>query len=79
MAIIPISTVVTTCPCARFAAAPKRGIGAVGWISIIPYNTRDDSPRTRFSPGPDADEFWAVLINQEFIPAGKLSFSADNM
>jgi hypothetical protein len=57
--IIPIIIVVTTWPLARVAAAPKRGIGAVGWIRIMPYKTSDDSPRTLFSPGPDD---WLTLM-----------------
>jgi hypothetical protein len=54
--------VVTTCPFAIPTAAPNNGIGAVGWISIIPYSTRDDSPRTRFKPGPLLEDVCGLLI-----------------
>jgi hypothetical protein len=30
---------------------------------MIPYNTRDESPRTRFKPGPEGDEVWVSLIS----------------
>jgi hypothetical protein len=36
MATIAIRMVVTAWPCARRIINPKAGIGAVGWITIIP-------------------------------------------
>jgi hypothetical protein len=62
MPTIPIRIVVTTCPLARLAAAPKSGIGAVGWIRIIPYRTNDESPRTRFKPGLELLDVLEILI-----------------
>jgi hypothetical protein len=56
IANMPIRIVVTTCPLARLAAAPNNGIGAVGCIRMIPYNTSDESPSTRFNPGPEEEE-----------------------
>jgi hypothetical protein len=57
--------VVTTWPWAIDAEAPNNGIGAVGWIRMIPYSTSDPSPRTRFNPVPVADEIIGLLIKNK--------------
>jgi hypothetical protein len=49
-----------------FYAAPKRGIGAVGWISIMPYRTRAGSLRARLSPGPFDDVVIISLMGWKY-------------
>ncbi len=62
IATMAISTAVTTCPLPAFENAPNAGMGAVGWITMMPYRTRSQRPSARFKLGAAA-VFPAVVLD----------------
>src|SRR5260370_39026335 len=61
-----MSTAVTTWPWARSLTTPKTGMGAVGWITTMPYRIRSHTPRVRRSVGalPAVTAVVALAIGQ---------------
>src|ERR1017187_9827556 len=63
MATMAIRMEVTTWPWPSLLKTPYAGMGAVGWITIMPYMIRSQSVSERFRRGVSTDGLAAELIH----------------